>query len=133
MTTDAIAGEAVVAALDRLQNPRMRMLDGHDVGPRRQRLPGAGPVPAKQLDDDPEEKFQYCVAGQLRQSQMEPKLLDGGLAHIAGALSGFSVRCQEGRQLGLGAPLDRFGDVVDLDGVPDTAQVFATRLAVLEV
>ena len=80
MTTGAIAGEAVVAGLDRLQNPKMGVLDGHDVGPGRQRLPGAGPVPTEQLDDDSEEKVQQRVAGQLGQSQVKPKLLDGGLA-----------------------------------------------------
>src|ERR1700756_1024042 len=125
MTTDAVAGQAVVAGGYRLEDPQVSTLDGDDVGPRRQRLPGAGPVPAEQLDDDPKEQVQQCVAGQLCQSDVEPEFLDCGLAHFASGLEVFAERgpvgIEEGRHLGFGPPLDDFCDVVDLDGVADAA------------
>ena len=34
---------------------------------------------------------------------------------------------------GFAAPLDDFGHTVELDGLPDAAKVFASRLAVLQV
>src|SRR5271165_1294366 len=91
MTADAITGQAVVPGLDRLQNPQMSMLDGHDVSPGRRRLPRAEPVPAEQLDDDSEKQAQQRVAGQLRQSDVEPKLLNSGLAHVTGGFSRVSI------------------------------------------
>ena len=55
VTTDAVAGKAVVAGRNRLENPKMSVLNRDDVAPGRQRLPGAGPVPSEQLDDYPKE------------------------------------------------------------------------------
>ena len=93
MTADAVTGQAVVAGGYRLENPQVSVLDGDDVGPGRQRLPGAGPVPAEQLDDDPEEQVQQCVAGQLCQSDVEPEFLDCGLANF---VSGFWAVAERG-------------------------------------
>src|SRR3984957_12862043 len=82
MAPDPIAGQAVVASPYRLKNPQVSMLYGDDVAPSRQRLPGAGPMPAEQLDDDPQEKLQQRIAGKLRQSHVEPEFLDSGRSHI---------------------------------------------------
>src|ERR1700744_655075 len=125
MTTDAVAGQAIVAGGHRLENPQVSVLDGDDIGPTRQRLPGAGPVTAEQLDDDPEEQVQQGVSGQLCQPDVEPEFLDCGLAHFVSGLEVGAERgpvgIEEGRHLGFAAPLDDFVDVVDLDGVPDAA------------
>ena len=58
MSTGAVPGQAVVAGGDRLENPPVRMLDGDHVIPGRQGLPGTGPMPAEQLDDDAEKQLQ---------------------------------------------------------------------------
>src|ERR1700741_762774 len=125
MATDAVTGQAVVAGGDRLEDPQVSTLDGDDVGPCRQRLPGAGPVSGEQLDDDPKEQVQQRVAGQLCQSDGEPEFLDGGLALFVRGLEVFAERGpvgpEEGRHVGFGPPLDDFSDVVDLDGVADAA------------
>ena len=71
MTTDAVAGQAVVTVPDRVENPQVSALNGDDVAPGRQALPGAGPVPAEQLDDDPQEQIQQRIAGELGKSDME--------------------------------------------------------------
>src|ERR1700742_3818912 len=84
MTANAIAGQALVAGLDGVENPQVSVVNGKHVRPGRGRLPGARPVPAEQLDDDPKKEVQQRVAGQLRQSDAEPDLLGGGRADIAG-------------------------------------------------
>src|SRR5262249_16117952 len=86
MTTNAVSRQAVVPGRYRPENPQVSMLNGDDVGPARQRLPGAGPVPAEQLDDDPQKQVQQRVAGQLRQSDVEPKFLGCGLADVVSGL-----------------------------------------------
>ena len=71
MTTDAVAGQAFVTVPDRLENPQVSALDGDDVAPGRQALPGAGPMPAEQLDDDPQEQLQQGIAGEFGKSDMK--------------------------------------------------------------
>ena len=74
MSPDAVTGQAVVAVGDGLDDAQVGMPDVDEIAVTWDRLVGAGPVSAKQLDEDPQEQLQHGVAGQRRQSGMEQEL-----------------------------------------------------------
>lgn len=87
MAAGAATGQAVVTRADRFENPYVGMSHSDHVAPCRQRLLCARQVPAEQLDQYQQEQIQHRIAGRSRQSDVEPKLLDGGRAYIVGGLS----------------------------------------------
>ena len=101
--------------------------------PGRQRLPGAGPVPAEQLDNDPQEQTPAralpasCASPAWNRNSSTAALRTSVVAggNLRSAQTG---GCRGSRTSGDSRrPLDDFGHVVDLDGVADATQVFATE------
>lgn len=121
MAAGAATGQAVVTRADRFENPYVGMSHSDHVAPCRQRLLCARQVPAEQLDQYQQEQIQHRIAGRSRQSDVEPKLLDGGRAYIVGGViqPRPPQRIEEGRNLRFAAALDNLRDIVDLDGIPD--------------
>lgn len=121
MAAGAATGQAVVTRADRFENPYVGMSHSDHVAPCRQRLLCARQMPAEQLDQYQQEQIQHRIAGRSRQSDVEPKLLDGGRAYIVGGViqPRPPQRIEEGRNLRFAAALDNFRDIVDLDGIPD--------------
>ena len=71
VTPDAVTGQAVVALRDRLDDPQVSVPHVDQIAVARDRLLSACPVPAEELDKDPQEQLEHGVAGPRRQPSVE--------------------------------------------------------------
>ncbi len=66
-----MTGQAVVALRDRLDDPQVSVSYFDQIAVARDRLLSACPVPAEELDKDPQEQLEHGVTGQRRQPGVE--------------------------------------------------------------
>jgi hypothetical protein len=71
VTPGAVTGETVVALRNRLDHPQVSVSYIDEIAVARDRLLSACPVPAEELDKDPQEQLEHGVTGQRRKPGME--------------------------------------------------------------
>jgi hypothetical protein len=136
MPARAVPRHTGVAVEDRVDNPRMRVMDLFGViGFRHGRHRGR-PVSAEQFDQDPQEQVERLVSGEFGEIGVEEELRPSrrltGIALVSPDL-GAALRREKHRHIRIGPTLHDLGDVIDFDGVTDQPQILATGPAVLQV